>query len=322
MSNILLSPLGRSPGAVSGLYHALDESGVGIDRLIVLATADTAVQESARALRYHFQAKPKEFLIIQPVSSKDDPDMVDERAVYGFIHRVNAVLYNKQPDDRVYIGIAGGRKTMSALATLSAYIYGAAAAYHFWVHEEIERCGDIFDLPSQPRKREWIMHPSKFHPSEFNQSGEHSHQLVSIPLAPFDRLWDQERFSEILAENPYARQALLRAASERERQEIEALRSQHLTLEETIHRARQVFEMTDSEWLVDAVIKLSVTEGNVNYEVELKPYISDPSLRTQIVRKLKSIETLAGASEKFLAYLLGVLTPILVTTGTHLLGAN
>jgi len=318
MAKILLSPLGRSPGAVSGLYHALEESGVSIDRLIVLATSDPAVQQSAEMLRAHFYDKPADFLTIQKVSTGDDPEMVDERAVYGFIHRVNAVLYNaRHAGDEVHIGIAGGRKSMSALATLSAYVYGAAAVYHFWVHEEIERCGDIYALPPSDKKREWVMHPSKYPPSEFNQLGEHSCRLVPIPLAPFDRLWrDEDRLSKILAENPGARRALLRAVSELERHKIEALRAQHLTLEEAIQRARQVFEMTDSEWLVDAAIKLSVTEGNVEYEAELKPYIPDPPLRTQIARKLKKLDTFTGASDKFFAYLMGVLTPLLVAAVT------
>jgi len=318
MARILLSPLGRSPGAVSGLYHRLEESGVNIDRLIVLATSDPAVQQSAEMLRDHFYDKPASFLTIQKVSAGDDPEMVEERAVYGFIHRVNAVLYNaRYAGDEVHIGIAGGRKSMSALATLSAYVYGAAAVYHFWVHEEIERCGDIRDLPPPGKKREWVMHPSKFHPSEFNRLGEHSCRLVCIPLAPFDKLWrDEKRLSEILVENPAARQALLRAVSEREKREIETLRAQHLTLEEAIQRARRVFEMTDSEWLVDAAIKLSVTEGDVNYEVELRPYIPDPPLRTQIVRKLRKIDTWTGAGDKFLAYLMGVLTPILIAAVT------
>lgn len=316
MAKLLLSPLGRSPGAVSGLYHRLVESGEGIDRLIVLSTSDPAVQESAKALRRHFRNKPKDFLSLQPVSSGDDAEMVSERAVYGFIHRVNRVLYDAQHDgDEVHMGIAGGRKSMSALATLSAYVYGAAAVYHFWVHEKIEEWGDIYSEQFLS-KEQFVMHPSQFKPSDFGGLGEQSCRLVPIPLAPFDRLWEKGQLPEVLTENERTRQALLRAVSEREWQELEDLCAQHLTLDEAIQRARQVLEMTDGEWLVGAAIKLSVTEGNVNYEVELKPYIPNPCIRTQIARKLKNIDTLAGASGKFLAYLMGVLTPILVAAAT------
>ena len=227
MAKILLSPLGRSPGAVSGLYHALDEDGVEIDRLVVLATSDPAVQASADALYNHFYDKPDGFLLVQEISAGNDTEMVGERAVYGFIHRVNAVLYNaRHSGDEVHIGIAGGRKSMSALATLSAYVYGAAAVYHFWVHEEIERCGDIYELPHDTKKREWVMHPSKFHPSEFNEEGEHSHALVPIPLAPFHRLWEQEQLEELLAQHPEAREALLRDVTDREIQELQQLEIQ------------------------------------------------------------------------------------------------
>jgi hypothetical protein len=244
MAKILLSPLGRSPGAVSGLYHALDEDGVAIDRLMVLATSDQAVQESAEALYSHFYDKPDGFLLVQEISAGNDTEMVGERAVYGFIHRVNAVLYNARiAGDEVHIGIAGGRKSMSALATLSAYVYGAAAVYHFWIHEEIERCGDIYALPNDTKKREWVMHPSKFRPAEFNEQGEHSHELVPIPLAPFHRLWDQDRLEEMLAQHPEARDALLRDVTDREIQELQQLETQ---LQETSLPLQQVKEMVKS----------------------------------------------------------------------------
>jgi len=315
MAKILLSPLGRSPGAVSGLYHALDESSVSIDRLVVLATSDLAVQASAEELHYHFHDKPTGFLTVQEISSGDDPEMVGERAVYGFIPRVNAVLYNaRHVEDEVHIGIAGGRKSMSALATLSAYVYGAAAVYHFWVHERIEEWGDVYAEQFQGKKREWVMHPSRFQPSEFGELGERSCELVPIPLAPFDELWDdKDRLSNMLAGNPQARQALLRSVSEREKQEIKALRAQNLTLEEAIQHARKVFEMTNGEWLVDAALKISATEeGKVNYEIELKPYIPDPSIRTQIAREFRKAKTFAGVIDKFLAYVMGILTGIVV----------
>jgi len=320
MARILLSPLGRSPGAVSGLYHALEESGVSVDRLIVLATSDPAVQRSADMLREHFYDKPAGFLTIQKISAGDDPEMVDERAVYGFIHRVNAVLYNaRHAGDEVHIGIAGGRKSMSALATLSAYVYGAAAVYHFWVHEEIERYGDIYNLPPPGKKREWVMHPSKYQPSEFNQVGEHSCRLVSIPLVPFDRVWDHERLAKVLAENPQARRALLRTITDADMQRLKALQQrEESSFQEISGQLLEIFRDTEIGKAVEAAVQVYGLHGKdvepaevVELAEKLSPYFPPPFWQ-QIKRDLSDWETWKGGADRLLKFVEAVATSLAV----------
>lgn len=55
--NVLLSPLGFAPGAVSGLYHALErEEEIRIGRVITISTTHSQVKAAARVLERHFDS--------------------------------------------------------------------------------------------------------------------------------------------------------------------------------------------------------------------------------------------------------------------------
>ncbi len=297
MTNILLSPIGRSPGAVTGIYYALaeQEDAVQIDTVVLLSTAMPQVKEAAKMVK---QVLGQDRVVVLPLRAAEDKpshDFNDEATALNFIHLANAVLdHGRRAGDAVYIGISGGRSSMGALATLSAYVYGAAGIYHLWVDEKIEQQGDITQLLGMRRpERMKILNP----PAD-------RRRLVSIPLIPFDTLWDRGRLGEVLAERPEARESLRRAVTDIEMQQLEALQQQkEMAFTGLAERVRAVFKNTEIEEAVEAAIKLADTEATAKEIVELaeqlKVYIK-PSLRDQIKYDLSKWETWKRGGDRLL----------------------
>ncbi len=306
MTNILLSPIGRSPGAVTGIYYALaeQEDAVQIDTVVLLSTAMPQVKEAARMVG---EVLGKDKVIVLPLRSAEDKpshDFNNEATALNFIHLANAVLdHGRRAGDAVYIGISGGRSSMGALATLSAYVYGAAGIYHLWVDEEIEEQGDITQLLNMRRsERMKILNP----PAD-------QRRLVSIPLAPFDELWDRGRLSQILAERPRAREALLRAVTDIEMQRLKALQEQReASFKEVSKRLREIFEGTEIEQAVEVAIKVAGgDEKPLEWEVAFKPYIKPPFWE-QVKRDLSDWESWKAGADRLLKFVEAVATPLAV----------
>jgi hypothetical protein len=136
-----------------------------------------------------------------------------------------------------------------------------------------------------------VMHPSKYHPSEFNQLGDDSCKLVPIPLAPFDRLWrGEDRLSEILAENPEARKALLRTVTDVEMQRLQELQENRaVSFEETVTRLRKIVKATEIEDPTEVVIKVTGGDSKpVEWEMQLQQQLKPEFFRR--IRKLFSDE--------------------------------
>ncbi len=308
MANILLSPIGRSPGAVTGIYYALaeQEAAVQIDAVVLLSTAMPQVKKSAQMVKQVLGSDGVNVVAL-PLRSAEtkEPshDFDDEATVLNFIQLANAVLDHgsRAEGDRIYIGISGGRSSMGALVTLSAYIYGAAGIYHLWVDEEIEKKGDITQLLQ--------MRPSQYMP--ILKPPAVRRRLVSISLAPFDALWDRGRLGEVLAKRPAARQALLRAVTDIEMQQLEALRKQReASFEEVARRLQEIFAGTEIEKLVELSIKVAGgDEKPVEWELEMKPYI-EISMREQIRRELYDLETYGRAVDRLLTFVGNIAGPL------------
>ncbi len=253
MTNILLSPIGRSPGAVTGIYYALaaQTEPVIIDKVVLIATGLNQVQRSAEIVQDTLGRDKVHILELHKGGmSAPTPfmhDFSDEATVIKFIQHVNSVLsHAHRGDNKIYIGISGGRSSMGALATLSAYVYGAAGLYHLCVSKEIEDKGDVDNLPGLASQRRKILEP----PVE-------DYRLISIPLAPFDQLWDRGRLGTVLLTRPEAREALLRTYTDFELQQLDALRRQNsVSLEEMGKSLKKIFKDTNLERAMDAAVQI------------------------------------------------------------------
>ncbi|HHS98465.1 MAG TPA: hypothetical protein ENK08_11350 [Chloroflexi bacterium] len=314
MANILLSGIGRSPGAVTGICHALseEEPPVKIDHVVLISTTLPQVREAGEIVRQVLSEDGIQVHIFRLRGGEvPSHDFTDRWAVLDFIHQVNAVMeHARRAGDSVYIGISGGRSSMGALLTLSAYIYGAAGIYHLWVDEEIEWKGDVTRLPSLSSERLPILKP----PAD-------RRKLVAIPLAPFDQVWDRGRLGQILAERPQAREALLRAVTDVELQQLETLKQQReASFEEVAQRLREIFEGTEIEHWVELSIKVSGGEEEpVRWEVEAVPYLKPP-LREQIRRELQDLETYKRAADRLLTFVENIAQPLVVAGLAAMLG--
>lgn len=305
MTNVLLSPIGRSPGAVTGIYYALaeQEDVVQIDTVVLLSTAMPQVKEAAKMVG-EVLGPGKVCTLPLRAATKPSHDFNDEATALNFIHLANAVLdHGRRAGDAVYIGISGGRSSMGALATLSAYVYGAAGIYHLWVDEKIEQKGDITQLLNMRRsERIKILNP----PAD-------QRRLVSIPLAPFDTLWDRGRLGQVLAERPEAREALLRAVTDADMQQLKALQEQReASFEKISKRLREIFEGTEIEQAVEVAIKVAGgDEKPLEWEVALKPYIKPP-FWTQVKRDLSDWESWKAGGNRLLKLVEAVATPLAI----------
>lgn len=220
MSNILLSPIGRSPGAVTGIYYALQRQDppVLIDRVILLCTAMPQVKQSASIVAEAIGRDKVHILSLRTQNQQTyTMDFDHEEAALDFIMHANAVLaHARWANDKVYIGISGGRSSMGALVTLSAYIYGATGVYHLWVDQDIEEKGDVGRLPPLRTERAYYLNP----PPEKSR-------LIGLPLASFDPRWFYERLGVAFEEHPDAWKSLARAITDVEQYQVADLRRIH-----------------------------------------------------------------------------------------------
>ena len=313
MARILLSPIGRSPGAVTGIYYALTEQEppVAIDTVVLISTIMPRVLDAAKIVRETI-GQDKVHIFRLRGGEQSSHDFTDKATILDFIHQVNAVLdHARRAGNDVYIGISGGRSSMGALATLSAYVYGAAGVFHLWVDEEIERQGDIDRLPALSAQREPILKP----PPD-------KRKLVAIPLAPFDRLWDRGRLEAILDEHPEARQALQRAVTDADLERLKQLQSlqerQEMSYEEVAQRLRELFKGTEIANAVEEAIKfcrLSSSEIDpaevLKVAETLKPYYPS-SLWQQIRRDLRQWGTWKAGFGRLVKFVETIATPLAI----------
>jgi hypothetical protein len=309
MTNILLSPIGRSPGAVTGIYYALAEQqdAVQIDAVVLLSTAMPQVKKAAQMVKQVLGSNKVVVLPLRAAENREPShDFDDEATALNFIQLANAVLeHGNRAGDRVYIGISGGRSSMGALVTLSAYIYGAAGIYHLWVDNSIEEKGDITQLRD--------MRSSQYMTILKPPAGQY--RLVSIPLAPFDALWDRGRLGQVLAQRPEAREPLRRAVTDIEMQQLKALQQEEMAFAELAERVRAVFKNTEIEEAVEAAIKLADTEATAKELIELAEQLTvyiKPSLWDQIKYDLSKWETWKRGGDRLLKSVEAIGQPLAV----------
>jgi len=141
---VLLASLGKAPGAVSGLYHALTERGITLHKVVTISPKSPNVRRCVTVLQREFGERNVEY---QPVYI-DAPDIRDESDAFEFKAAFSAALQeHDRPENEVYLGIAGGRTSMGALMAIVAQMSAPHAyLYHLWVPDEIEEDGAISRL--------------------------------------------------------------------------------------------------------------------------------------------------------------------------------
>ena len=159
----LITLLGTSPGTVTAAYYALCEQGYGPpERVVVVATEARETDECLKMIQGEFRrlepAGPRLERAVVPI-----PDLEDEPTTKEFQAQVAAVLRRERdrPDNRVWLSIAGGRKSMAALAAIAAQLIGVDRMFHLYVARELEQHGDINQLLLDPDWQPRCLHPAK-----------------------------------------------------------------------------------------------------------------------------------------------------------------
>jgi chorismate mutase len=195
--HVLISPLGFAAGAVSGVYFALKEQRVAVDRVITVGTRHDDVLSAAEILERLFRRvgdvdyKP---CYIDAIDLKGP-----ERDASGpFAARMGLYIDQaRKAEQTVHVAVTGGRSGMGALAALAAQLYQADHLYHLWVDEEIELHGIARAEPDPENK---YVNPT-IEPGLC--------ELVALPFANLSKLVEAvqssptelpERWAELVAE--------------------------------------------------------------------------------------------------------------------------
>jgi hypothetical protein len=158
---VLLASLGKAPGAVTGLYHALTERGISIDKVVTISPKSPSVRRCVTLLQKEFGKRNVEY---QPIYI-DAEDIRYESDAFEFKSAFNTALQeHDRPENDVYLGIAGGRTSMGALMAIVAQMSAPHAyLYHLWVPDDIEADGAIARLFAlSPARQQEVLFPQEY----------------------------------------------------------------------------------------------------------------------------------------------------------------
>ena len=163
MKKILLATLGESPAVVTEAIDRLQADGIDIEPVVVLTTKDTYARDALNLLGEHLRSYYNGKVYLRDARILDafyDVDS-DEAALEFMNHACSALRDYRKLGWEIYVCIAGGRKAMSALATLAVQFYGATLLFHVLVEDpEIEKGGHILKLHNLPEtEQNRFLHP-------------------------------------------------------------------------------------------------------------------------------------------------------------------
>ena len=158
--NILISSLGESPATVTETVDAIErEERNQIHQVITIGTSEWLVQLSQDVLYEEFAQFDGGRITYIP-DGIESQDLLTEENHLEFLNLVATNLKAHQFAN-VYLSLAGGRKTMSAVMTIAAQIYGAKMLCHIVpLDEELEKLGVIHTFADLPREKQRnVLHP-------------------------------------------------------------------------------------------------------------------------------------------------------------------
>ena len=182
MENVLIASLGESPVVVTAMYDLLtQQEHKEIDRLVVLYPQGGMVKEACDLIKEAMKDRP----CAVELKNLSILDVNTTRDCLVFLQKLYQQLSIRQENgDTVYLSLAGGRKSMSALmAWVIPYFSCIKELYHvidkdeqdFWTVEQL-----YLDLSTEQRKQ--AMNPKLSHLD-----------LVDIPLESDIRIDDEWR---------------------------------------------------------------------------------------------------------------------------------
>jgi len=162
--NVLIGTLGESPAVVTEALDILNDRRITIHEVILLTTMDHDALYSLDLLMEHLPVYYNNIKNVNPITIGAYEDINSEEAVMEFMETACDQLRDMQKRGwNVYVSIAGGRKTMSALMTLAVQIYGAKELFHIIVEdpelEDRSRIGNLVHCDEEEQNE--MLHPDR-----------------------------------------------------------------------------------------------------------------------------------------------------------------
>lgn len=163
VKNVLIATLGESPGVIQEVVYKLAEKGVHLDKVIVLYTRKQNVEDAKTQLtsflgrmsytddngrtykkandtpKFNNVEMPDEYTFID-IGVDDINASTEEKVENAIYYYVLKESINKDTD--LYVSIAGGRKTESAIGYAAGLFFGAINILHVLPIEGVDE-GDI-----------------------------------------------------------------------------------------------------------------------------------------------------------------------------------
>lgn len=169
--HLLISPLGQSPGAVSGVFFALRKAGFDISRVITVGTNHSEVIKAEDRLEELFDTVQTAEYIPRQIAEHED---LTEAATAVFGEAIGqALAEERQKGNTVHVAVTAGRAGMGALAALATNLYGADYLWHLWVPDEIAEGGLVKNLNPPYDEQNPFLNPT---------GSDDNYDLVRLPL--------------------------------------------------------------------------------------------------------------------------------------------
>ncbi len=157
----LIATVGKSPGAVTGLYKALVDADPALrpDAMLLITTeGDPEIDRSLGYIRQGMQQRYHVGIDQGDVYRIPDMDIGSGHAARSFQKLVaDAVEERIERGHRVVLNITGGRASMGAMLALAGHLYhdSVDAMYHLQVTSDVEKMGTLERVgENEPRRND------------------------------------------------------------------------------------------------------------------------------------------------------------------------
>jgi CRISPR-associated protein Csx14 len=159
---ILISSLGDSPAVVTEAIDKLEQvESIQFNQVITLGTNQYEVRQGEDLLSEHIHVYYSGRITYIP-QHVESSDILTEKENLDYLALVAETLRAYRRYSDVYVSLAGGRKTMSALMALAVQIYGAKLlchVVHLMMSESLQRKMSAAYLNQFDEERDSLLHP-------------------------------------------------------------------------------------------------------------------------------------------------------------------
>ncbi len=159
---ILISSLGESPAVVTEAIDKLErEEGIRFTQVITLGTSECEVRQGVDILSEHIPIHYNR-RIAYSHDAIEATDVLTEKDNLDYLSLVARTLRTYRPFSDIYVSLAGGRKTMSALMALAVQIYGAKLlchVVHLLMDQNLQRKMTASYMKRYPEEQTALLHP-------------------------------------------------------------------------------------------------------------------------------------------------------------------